>query len=157
VDRPGLRRADRAGRSSERTEWWISTRASGPYAGPSPERVRAVGPRSEGLEPPASQIRRLGQVVRDCPGAAVFWADIPGLSPRDGGCLPAWQQYWQQSRWLGTRLRPSAFQAGHIPSWRGSCECYALPPVATGSRRLLLLLSPLLSAAASTSLRNLRL
>ena len=43
--------------------------------------------------------------------------------------------------------RPSAFQAGHIPSWRGSCERYALSSVAAVSRWLLLLLSPLLSAA----------
>jgi hypothetical protein len=40
-----------------------------------------------------------------------------------------------------------SFQAGHIPSWRGSCERYASSPVAAGSRWLLLLLSPLLSAA----------
>ena len=51
------------------------------------------------------------------------------------------------ARWSGAVARPSVFQAGHIPSWRGSCERYALPPVAAGSRWLLLLLSPLLSAA----------
>jgi len=38
--------------------------------------------------------------------------------------------------------RPSAFQAGHIPSWRGSCERYALSLVAAACRWLLLLLSP---------------
>jgi hypothetical protein len=38
-------------------------------------------------------------------------------------------------------------QAGYIPSWRGSRECYALSPVAAVSGWLLLLLSPLLSAA----------
>ena len=43
------------------------------------------------------------------------------------------------------------FQAGHIPSWRGSCELYALSPAAAGSRWLLLLLSPLLSAAGPSS------
>jgi hypothetical protein len=43
--------------------------------------------------------------------------------------------------------RPSAFQAGHIPSWLGSCERYALSLFADVSRWLLLLLSPLLSAA----------
>jgi hypothetical protein len=43
--------------------------------------------------------------------------------------------------------RPSAFQAGHIPSWRGSCERYALSPVAAAGRWSLLLLSPLLSIA----------
>src|SRR6185437_13445607 len=42
-----------------------------------------------------------------------------------------------------------SFQAGHIPSWRGSCECYALSSVAVGSRWLLLLLSRLLSAGGS--------
>jgi len=52
----------------------------------------------------------------------IFWVDIPDLSPRDGGCLPA----RQQSRRLRTHPRPSAFQAGHIPSWRGSCERGAL-------------------------------
>ena len=41
--------------------------------------------------------------------------------------------------------RPSAFQAGHIPSWQKSCECYALLPVAGACCWLLLLLSPLLS------------
>ena len=30
----------------------------------------------------------------------------------------------------GSDRRPSAFQAGHIPSWRESCECYALSAVA---------------------------
>ena len=30
--------------------------------------------------------------------------------------------------------RPSVFQAGHIPSWRGSCERYALLPVAAACR-----------------------
>ena len=44
-------------------------------------------------------------------------------------------------------LRPSAFQAGHISSWRGSYESYAPWPVAAVSGWLLLLLSPLLSAA----------
>ena len=51
------------------------------------------------------------------------------------------------SQWDGAIERPSAFQAGHIPSWRESCERYALPPVAAVSGWLLLLLSPLLSAA----------
>jgi hypothetical protein len=47
--------------------------------------------------------------------------------------------------------RPSAFQAGHIPSWRESYESYALSPVADDSGWLLLLLSPLLSAVGSVS------
>jgi len=45
--------------------------------------------------------------------------------------------------------RPSA-QAGHIPSWPGSCECSALPPVAVACGWSLLLLTPLLSAAILT-------
>jgi hypothetical protein len=48
--------------------------------------------------------------------------------------------------------RPSAFQAGHIPSWHRSCESYALSPVAGACRWLLLLLSPLLSAPVRTPL-----
>ena len=51
------------------------------------------------------------------------------------------------SRWGGAVERPSAFQAGHIPSLRGSCECHALSLVADVSGWPLLLLSPLLSAA----------
>jgi hypothetical protein len=47
--------------------------------------------------------------------------------------------------------RPSAFQAGHIPSWRESSERYALPTIAVDSGWLLLLLSPLLSAAGPVS------
>ena len=47
--------------------------------------------------------------------------------------------------------RPSAFQAGDIPSCGGSCECYALSPVATVSRWSLLLLSSLLSAQLGSS------
>jgi hypothetical protein len=47
----------------------------------------------------------------------------------------------------GAVARPSVFQVVHIPSWRWSCERYALLPVAAGGRWLLLLLSPLLSAA----------
>jgi hypothetical protein len=45
------------------------------------------------------------------------------------------------------RYRLSAFQAGHIPRWHGSCERYALSLVAAGCRWSLLLLSRLLSAA----------
>jgi len=44
--------------------------------------------------------------------------------------------------------RPSVFQAGHIPSWHGSCERYALSLVAAARRWSLLLLSSLLSAAS---------
>jgi hypothetical protein len=73
----------------------------------------------------------------------VGWADIPELSTCVGCCSAA----WLQSRRNGADPRPSAFQAGHIPSWRESRERYALSPVADDSGWLLPLLSPLLSAA----------
>jgi hypothetical protein len=47
--------------------------------------------------------------------------------------------------------RPSAFQAGHIPSRYGSCECYALSPGAAGCPWLQLSLSLLLSTRCSLS------
>ena len=50
------------------------------------------------------------------------------------------------TRLLLAQRRPSAFQAGHMPSWHGSCECRALSPAAAGSGCPLLLLSPLLSS-----------
>ena len=63
----------------------------------------------------------------------------------------AWLQSWLHPQRNDDDPRPSAFQAGHIPSWRGSCECYALSPVAVACRWLLLLLSPLLSARPDRS------
>jgi len=69
------------------------------------------------------------------------WADIPELSTCVGCCSAPWLQSWLQSRRNGADPRPSAFQAGHIPSWHESCESYALLPVPAGSRWPLLLLS----------------
>ena len=89
------------------------------------------------------QIRRSGQAVQDRPLRSVGWADIPELSTCVGCCSAA----WLQSRRRGAHPRPSANEAGHISSWRGSYERYALWPVAAVSGWLLLLLSPLLSAA----------
>ena len=57
--------------------------------------------------------------------------------PRRRACLPAPSK--------SSPLRPSVFQAGHIPSCGGSWECYALSPVAGACCWSLLLLSPLLS------------
>ena len=102
--------------------------------------------RARGTRTPNLLIRRSGHVVQDRPSPVVGWADIPELSTCVGRRPAAWQQCWQQSRRNGADPRPSAFQAGHIPSWRESCERYALPPVAVACRWLLLLLSPLLSA-----------
>ena len=47
----------------------------------------------------------------------------------------AWLQRWLQSWRNAADPRPSAFQAGHIPSWRGSCVCYALRPGQVGPAR----------------------
>ena len=55
------------------------------------------------------------------------------------------------SWWDGAVERPSANEAGHIPSWRGSCECYALSPIAAGRRWSLVLLSPLRSSQLKPS------
>ena len=55
------------------------------------------------------------------------------------------------SRWGGAVERLSAFQAGHFPSWRRSCERYALSPVAVACNWSLLLLSPLLSTRRKLS------
>jgi hypothetical protein len=55
---------------------------------------------------------------------SVYWADVPQLFTRDRCCPVAWQQSWPN----GNHPRPSALQAGHIPSWHGSCESYALSP-----------------------------
>ena len=44
---------------------------------------------------------------------------------------------------------PSAFQAGHIGRYRGSCKCSVRPPVVATCRWLLLLLSRLLSAQSA--------
>jgi hypothetical protein len=68
------------------------------------------------------QIRRNRRIVQDRPLLSVRWADIPQLSTRDEGCPAAWQQYWQRSQRNGLDPRPSAFQAGHIPSCYESCE-----------------------------------
>ena len=97
-------------------------------------------------------IRRSGQAVQDRPLRSVGWADIPELSTCVGCCSAAWLQSWLQSQGRSADPRPSAFQAGHIPSWRESCESYALSPVADDSGWLLLLLSLLLSAVGPVPL-----
>ena len=56
------------------------------------------------------------------------------------------------ARWLDhAEGRSSAFQAGHIPSCYGSCECCALSPVVPACRWSLLSLSPLLSIRRGSS------
>jgi hypothetical protein len=116
-------------------------------SGPSPDlsqaRTLAPSARCEDL-----QIRRSGHIVQDRPYRPVRWADIPEPSAQDRRCPAA----WQQSSRNGFDPRLSAFQAGHFPSWRGSCERYALSPVAAACRWLLLLLSRLLSGLMSGGL-----
>ena len=94
------------------------------------------------LDPPDPfrSVHDLGRV----PGRCSWPSGIPiGRSPR---WLPAGLPVAEDlADWFGC-CGPSVFQAGHIPSWRGSCERYALSPVAAACRWLLLLLSPLLSA-----------
>ena len=65
-----------------------------------------------------------------------------GTSGGRAASTPTIEGYWP---------RPSAFHAGHNPSWGETCERPALPPFAGASRWLLLLLSPLLSAAVGTT------
>ncbi len=96
-----------------------------------------------GHSDPFRSVRDLGRVPFRC-----SWpSGIPGVrSPRR---LPAWLPVAED---LAVRLAccgPSVFQAGHKPSWRGLCERPALSPVAAVSCWSLLLLSPLLSAAAN--------
>jgi len=104
-----------------------------------------------GTRTPNLLIRRSGQVVQARPSMVVGWADIPELSTCVGCCSAAWLQSWLQSRRYGADPRPSAFQAGHIPSCGGSCECYALSPIAAGRLWAPVLLSPLLSAQPKSS------
>jgi hypothetical protein len=94
-----------------------------------------------GTRTPNLLIRRSGQVVQDRPSPVVGWADIPGLSMCVGRRPAAWQQCWQQSRRNGADPRPSAFQAGHMPSRYATCEGPWVLPAADARRWLLPLLS----------------
>jgi hypothetical protein len=93
-----------------------------------------------GRPDPFRTVRDLGRIPARC-----SWpSGIPeGRSPR---WLPARLPVAED---LADRIAccgPSAFQAGHIPSWRRSCESHALSPVAAGRRWLLLLLSATIGA-----------
>src|SRR5208283_5154752 len=92
-----------------------------------------------GYPDPYRSVRDLGRV----PGRCSWPSGIPtGRSP---WWLPAWLPVAEDlADWFGC-CGPSAFQAGHIPSCYGSCECRALSPVAAARRWSLLLLSSLLS------------
>ena len=81
---------------------------------PGPEPATTLPPSVCATWLPSLQIRRSRHIVQDCPSPVVGWADIPELSTCVGCCSAA----WLQSRRNGADPRPSAFQAGHIPSWR---------------------------------------
>ena len=60
---------------------------------------------------------------------AIFWTDIPDLSPRDGACLPAWQRSWRQPEHLlaDAEDRTNSIRLDgateHCPVWVGRrCE-----------------------------------
>jgi hypothetical protein len=72
---------------------------------------------------------------------SVRWANIPQLFTLDRRCPAAWAAVAANN----TDPRPSANEAGHIPSWHISCERYAPSSVVAGCRWPLLLLSLLLS------------
>jgi len=91
-------------------------------------------------------IRRLRQVVQNRLLLSVRWADISQLSTRDRRCPAAWQQYWQQWRPNGTDPRPSASGRTYRQLAR-MVRALCGVAVAAVSNWLLLLLSPLLSAA----------
>ena len=74
---------------------------------------------------------------------------VDGYSGASRGHAPVVRR---PSSWRGCAdERPSVFQAGHIPSWRGSRERYELSPVAVACRWSLLLLSQLLSTQRKPS------
>ena len=97
--------------------------------------VRAL-PGKRGLGCPQAGPRRAARLrVRgDNTGGAAPWDRGPGREPR-------------RERVSRNTDRPSAFQAGHIPSCCMTCERPWVLPPAEGWRWLLLLLSPLLSVA----------
>ena len=102
--------------------------------------------RVTGIEPALSAWESGPSAAFTCPELrswlSVSAREIPVLTGVNG-TLMARRSWTAPGRMT---LRPSAFQAGHIPSWRGSCGSYALSPVTAVSRWLPPLLSPLLAA-----------
>jgi hypothetical protein len=93
------------------------------------------------FEPSLTARRRLLRSSEFVPSACLY--SIAG--PSDG------QDHSAYIRDHGCpRRRPSAFQAGHIPSWLESCECYALLAVTAACRWSLLLLSPVATGRAAS-------
>ena len=102
---------------------------------------------------PRTPYRHCGWSVRRTYSGVLFRSAVTSAPSPPGTFSPGSAQARSRavmrrpgSRWSGTVERPSA-NAGHMPSWHGSCERCALSPVAAGSRWPLLLLSPLLSSA----------
>jgi|SRR5215475_8451892 len=90
-----------------------------------------------GTRTPSLLIRSLGRTVQICPGVAVLWGDVPGLSSFVGGWPRSWQQSWQQP---GICDRCYALRARHVRCSRGSKPAPAsCSQVAAGSGRCLLM------------------
>jgi hypothetical protein len=147
---PRTRRRARVSSSSSRAAWYS----------PAARRLTArllAAVRVSGWSSPRSRRRRARVSSSSCTWALPSSPAIPALSPRrrvraklpPSTSCSACERLWLQPRRRDADSRPSAFQAGHIPSWRKSCESYALSAVADDSGWLLLLLSPLLSAVGA--------
>ena len=101
--------------------WSAMSRSCHAYCGPLDPRITSVS-------------RALLAGFKACASfrlAGCYWwrpLAVDGGSGASRGHAPEMRR--PASRWSGAVVRPSVFQAGHIPSWRGSCERYALPPVA---------------------------
>jgi hypothetical protein len=78
--------AEAAAAQVKRTAGWPVNDRESPQR-PSLRHVAGTG-QAPGWSPD-HQIRRLGQIVQDCPRVAAYWADVPGLSPHVRSWQPA--------------------------------------------------------------------
>ena len=104
--------------------------------------------RSEGLEPPTFRSVGVGKSSRTVRHRS--WAAGPTFQscPRASGAVQRLgYSLGYSSDGTALILDRLLFRPDISPSWRGSCERYRPSPVAAACRWLLLLLSPLLSAA----------
>jgi hypothetical protein len=123
-------------------------RLGGSRTGRSPAAVAAP---EASLRRPAGgpMIRRRGTGARavpgvsGCSGASPWSGVIPVRAVPLPAVIPSRVPGRGQGAWGGPRQNRRSSQAGRMPSWHRSYECYALSPVAAGCRWLL----PLLSAA----------
>src|SRR3954471_4328994 len=121
------------------------TDQAGGHAGKRPVEPRGIQ-LDESQDPRAADnlIRRSGHIVHDRLLWSLRWARHSTVVCTGRALSSGLATVLATVTAPGADPRPSAFQAGHIPSWRGSCESYALSAVAAVSGWLLLLLSPLL-------------